>query len=136
MTPRWPIICLLLLISIVQACNVGGCNVVPQVNVVERISLVQYPELHLAHQSVTLDRGGVAGLIVVSLGNGQYIAYDRCSTVDPHKGCAVEVDGLVATDPCSGATYILTNGSPSKIAECPLKPYHATRSGETILITN
>lgn len=119
-----------------NACSAGACNVVADVQVTERISLTQYPQLRLAQQSVAIDYGGVAGLIVVSLGNNQYIAYDRCSTVDPHQRCAVEVDGLVATDPCSGATYILTNGSPSHLAECPLKPYRATLSGETILISN
>lgn len=129
-------LCCLLLISGLQGCNTGVCNVIPDVNVVERISLVQYPQLRLAQQSVAINYGGVAGLIVVSLGNNQYIAYDRCSTVNPQKRCAVEVDGLVATDPCSGATFILTNGSPSKLAECPLKPYRATLSGETVVITN
>lgn len=122
--------------GIFHACSVGACNVVPDIQVTERISLIQYPQLRLAQQSVTMDYGGVAGLIVVSLGNNQYIAYDRCSTVEPQKRCAVEVDGLVATDPCSGATFILTNGSPSHLAECPLKPYRATLSGESILITN
>lgn len=119
-----------------QACRKSSCNVVPDVLVMERISLVQYPQLRLAQQAVAIDYGGVAGLIVVSLGGDQYVAFDRCSTVDPQKKCAVQVDGLVATDPCSGANYILTNGSPSNLAECPLKPYRAFRNGETIEIRN
>ena len=131
------IICALAMSGTFNACSAGACNVVPDIQVTERISLIQYPQLRVAQQSVAIEYGGVAGLIVVSLGNNQYIAYDRSSTVEPHKRCAVEVDGLVtATDPCSGATFILTNGSPSHLAECPLKPYRATLSGETILITN
>lgn len=118
-------------------CDAGACNVIPDLRGMrEHVSLVQYPELRLPGQSVAIDRGGVAGLIIYHAGNNQYIAYDRCSTVNPEQRCAVEVEGLIATDPCSGATYILTNGSPSNIAECPLKPYRASLVGETIIITN
>ena len=127
---------LLTLLALFSACSKSSCNVVPDVLVMERISLVQYPQVRLAQQAVAIEQGGFAGLIVVSLGNDQYIAFDRCSTVEPQKKCAVVVNGLVATDPCSGATYILTNGSPSNLAECPLKPYRAFRNGETIEIRN
>lgn len=121
-----------------QSCKKGGCNVIPHTSVMESISLVQYPELRLAHQAVAINRGGVSGLIIMNLGNDQYAVYDRCSTVNPEKQCAVELmdNGLVAKDPCSGATYILTNGSPSIIAECPLKPYRAYKNGELIIVSN
>lgn len=117
-------------------CSKNSCNVVPDVFVMERVSLVQYPQLRLPQQAVAIQEGGVAGLVIVSLGNDQYVAFDRNSTVDPHKGCAIEVNGLIGKDPCSGATYILTNGSPADLAECPLKPYRAVRNGETIEIRN
>lgn len=126
----------LIALAITAACSKSSCNVVPDVFVMERISLVQYPQLRLPQQPVAINQGGVAGLIVMNVGNDQYVAFDRCSTVDPHKQCAVEVNGLVAKDPCSGATFILTNGSPSNIAECPLKPYRAFRNGETVEIRN
>lgn len=132
---------MIILLSMVlnfQACKKGGCNIIPHVAVTETISLVQYPELRIVHQAVAINRGGTAGLIIINLGNDQYAAYDRCSTVEPDKRCAVEImdNGLVAKDPCSGATYILTNGSPSNIAECPLKPYRAYKNGELIIVTN
>lgn len=99
--------------------------------------MVQYSQLHLPNGVAVTDRGGVAGLIIVNTGSG-YVAYDRASTVSPEKRCAVEVDGsgMVAKDPCSGARYLLINGSPAEIAECPLKPYRARRNGETIIVTN
>lgn len=133
--------CILLILAAgasVSSCKKGGCNVIPDVVVMERISLVEYPELRIDHHAVTIDRGGVVGLVVMRLSENRYVAYDRCSTVEPHKRCSVNVEdnGLIATDPCSKATYILTNGSPSAIAECPLKPYRAIRNGETIRITN
>lgn len=119
------------------SCKKGGCNVVQNIPVMEQISMVQYAQLHTPGGYAVTDRGGVAGLIVVNTGQG-FIAYDRSSTVDPEKRCAVEVEegGIVAKDPCSGARYLLVNGSPAELAECPLKPYHARRSGETIIVSN
>ncbi len=118
--------CLLL-----SACKKGGCNVVPYVPV-NRVpfSPVQYPALAATYGTVTLP-GGVAGILVVNTPNG-FFAYDRCSTVSPEKQCAVDVSAenpLVAVDPCSGAEYVLLNGSPSKIAECPLRPYTIQQVG-------
>lgn|SRR5690606_5004892 len=120
------------------ACKKGGCNVVGYVPFQMTISLVQYNELRLPMQPVVLERGGVAGLIVMQVNDGQYVAFDRCSTVHPEKQCAVELDGNrpVAVDPCSGATYILTNGSPSAIAECPLRPYYVKRNDGVLIVSN
>ncbi len=119
------------------ACKKGGCNVVRDILVNRSFFLGEYPELRVQGGIVVSDDGGVAGLIVLNTGNG-YVAYDRCSTVNPHLGCAVEVEdgGIVARDPCSGARYLLINGSPAEIAECPLKPYRAHRNGETIFVSN
>ena len=122
---------LLLVMLLPSACKKGGCNVIPYIPV-NRIpfSVAQYPKLAGANGSITLD-GGVAGVIVYNTGNG-FVAYDRCSTVDPERRCAVEVSSdnpLVAVDPCSKAEFILLNGSPSKLAECPLKPYYVESVG-------
>ena len=128
---------LLFLLVLPMACKKGGCNVIDNVPFTEQVSMVQYSQLYLPGGVAQTNRGGVAGLIVVNTGNG-YIAFDRASTVDPAKRCAVEVEesGLVAKDPCSGARYLLVNGSPAEIAECPLKPYNAVRRGETIIVTH
>lgn len=129
------IACLLL-----SGCKKGGCNVVDYRPFQATVSLVEFNELRLLMQPVALDvkRGGVAGLIVMQVSDGQYVAFDRCSTVNPEKRCAVELkdDGPVAVDPCSGATYILTNGSPSAIAECPLRSYYVRRDGDILIVSN
>ncbi len=119
------------------SCKKGGCNVIQHIPVLEQVSMVQYPLLHTPGGYAVIDRGGVAGLIVVNTGQG-FVAYDRCSTVAPEKRCAVEVEegGIVAKDPCSGARYLLVNGSPAELAECPLKPYYARRNGETVIVSN
>lgn len=123
-----------------MACKKGGCNVVPYRPFNTPVSLVEFSELRLPMQPVVLgaERGGVAGLIVMQISNGNYVAYDRCSTVNPERMCAVELtdSGPVAADPCSGATYILTNGSPASIAECPLRPYHARLQQDILIISN
>ncbi|GGC23019.1 hypothetical protein GCM10011386_13630 [Parapedobacter defluvii] len=119
------------------ACKKGGCNVIESIPVLEQVSMVQYSQLYIPNGVAVTERGGVAGLIIVNTGNG-YIAFDRCSTVNPEKRCAVVVEesGVVAKDPCSGARYLLVNGSPAELAECPLKRYRARRSGETIIVSN
>lgn len=127
----------LLLCCLHMACGKNDCAKVPSVNVMERISLVAYPELLIPGQSVVLQQGGVAGLIVYNTGNG-YIAYDRMSTAEYKETCAVNVEqgSPIAKDPCSGATYILSNGSPAAVATCPLRAYRAVKSGETIVVSN
>ncbi|MFB2119268.1 hypothetical protein [Parapedobacter sp. 2B3] len=123
-------IALSIILVLPAACRKGGCNVVPYVPVNRvQFSTAQYPALAGANGSITLS-GGVAGIIVYNTGNG-FVAYDRCSTVDPDKRCAVEVGSnpLVAIDPCSKAEFILLNGSPAKLAECPLRPYAIQQVG-------
>ncbi len=123
-----------------SGCKKGGCNVVDYIPFQKTISLVAFNELHLLMQPVALgaEYGGVAGLIVMQVSEGEYVAFDRCSTVNPGKRCAVELEGEgpVAVDPCSGAKFILTNGSPSAIAECPLRPYYVRRNGEILIVSN
>src|SRR5690606_11091844 len=127
----------LLLMFLPLACKKGGCNVIEQVPVMEQVSMVQYSALYLPNGVAEINRGGVAGLIIVNTGRG-YVACDRCITVNPEERCAVVVGdyGVVARDPCLGARYVVVTGSPAEIAECPLKPYQARREGETIIVTN
>jgi hypothetical protein len=132
-----PAVLILSILWIVSGCGKNDCALVPSVNVLERISLVEHPQLLIPGQSAVLNRGGVAGLIVYNTGKG-YIAYDRMSTAEQSSNCAVEVEAgsPIAKDPCSGATYILSNGSPAAVASCPLRAYRAVKSGETIVVSN
>lgn len=133
--------CLLFFIVFVlpTACKKGGCNVIPYVPFSTTISLVEFSALRLPMQPVIVERGVASGLIVMQISENEYVAYDRRSTVNPEtSGCAVELaeSGPVAVDPCSGAKYILTNGSPSEIAECPLRPYYVRRQQDILTISN
>ncbi len=134
----WYMVCFLAFL-LPTGCKKGGCNVIQDVAVNRSFLFGEYPQLRVQGGYAVVDNGGVAGLIVLNTGNG-YVAYDRCSTVEPHRGCAVEVEGsgLVAKDPCSGARYLLINGSPAEIAECPLKPYRASlqSGGNAVVVSN
>ncbi|RZK83128.1 MAG: hypothetical protein EOO92_00360 [Pedobacter sp.] len=82
---------------------------------------------------------GVAGIVIYRTTGGAYVAYDRCSTVNPEKGCAVELDdpSFTVTDPCSGAKYLLEDGSPAKApAKTSLRRYNTVISGNSLQVTN
>ena len=81
---------------------------------------------------------GVAGLLIVSTAFG-YKAYDRCSSVNPAAMCKITPDegSITATDPCSGAKFLLTDGSPAKApAVRNLKAYAITQGDQELHITN
>lgn len=89
--------------------------------------------------AVALTGYGVAGLVIYRTTNGGYVAYDRCSTVNPEKQCAVVLDDptFTVTDPCSGAKFLLEDGTPVKApAELSLKRYNVFISGNTLQVTN
>jgi nitrite reductase/ring-hydroxylating ferredoxin subunit len=84
--------------------------------------------------------GGVAGIIVYHRADGAYVAYDRCSSYQPEKKCAITIDSgdLTATDPCSGSKFSLYDGTPVKSpATQSLKAYSViVDAGYTITIQN
>ncbi len=88
---------------------------------------------------VVLSNFGYAGLIIYRRPDGGYVAFDRCSSVNPQQKCRVDIDDLniTATDPCSGAKFLLSDGSPAKApAQRPLKQYQVTVSSTNISVTN
>lgn len=82
---------------------------------------------------------GVAGLIIYKKPNNEYVAFDRCSSVNPLQQCAVVPDdpNLTATDPCSGAKFSMYDGSPVKApATRGLKEYSVIITNFTLAVTN
>jgi nitrite reductase/ring-hydroxylating ferredoxin subunit len=83
--------------------------------------------------------GGVSGIIVYRESDGSYAAYDRCSSYQPEKRCAVTIDNpsLTATDACSGAKFSLSDGSPVKApATRSLKAYVASVTNNELYVYN
>lgn len=95
--------------------------------------------LSSAGGAVTINGYGIAGLIIYRAADNSYVAFDRCSTVNPEKKNAVVLDDptLTATDPVSGAKYLLNDGSPAKApAKTSLKRYNVIVTSSTLQVTN
>ncbi|RZK42212.1 MAG: hypothetical protein EOO90_08175 [Pedobacter sp.] len=95
--------------------------------------------LSTAGGAVSLSNHGIAGIIIYRRADNAYVAYDRCSTVNPDQKNAILLDdpNLTATDPVSGAKYSLYDGSPVKApAKTSLKRYNVTIAGNTLQVTN
>lgn len=123
------------------SCNKDSIDRIPEAYVNFRITL---QEFNIKNQNGVLlvnkqENAGVAGLIIYHRADGAYVAYDRCSSVNPQQRCAVVPDdpNLTATDPCSGAKFSLFDGSPVKApAQRPLKEYHVIISNFEIMVVN
>ena len=133
----WVFLCILIL---------SGCgkavNLVPDVPVNLNIPLADPRILNLSSSGhgVVINGYGVSGLILYRTIANKYVAYDRCSTVNPEGRCAINLDdsGFTATDPCSGAKFLLEDGSPAKApATVALKEYFVNiTGGNTLQVTN
>ncbi|MEE1947206.1 hypothetical protein VRU48_18915 [Pedobacter sp. KR3-3] len=89
--------------------------------------------------AVTINGYGVAGIVIYRRPDNAYVAYDRCSTVNPEKKNAVVLDDpvITVTDPASGAKYSLYDGSPVKApAKTSLKRYNVAIAGNNLQVTN
>jgi nitrite reductase/ring-hydroxylating ferredoxin subunit len=120
----------------------GGCGKesenIPNVFVQYSVTVQEF-NIKAVNRVLLVSGHGVKGLMIVATGSG-YIAFDRCSSVNPQSGCAVEPDdnGITATDPCTGAKYLLTDGTPQKApAVRSLKMYTTSfRGGQVINVSN
>jgi len=95
--------------------------------------------LNVPGGAVLINGYGVAGLILYREADGTYACYDRCSTVNPQKLCAVNLNpgDFTVTDPCSGGEWDLIDGGPIKApATISLKQYSITVSNFEIYVSN
>lgn len=89
--------------------------------------------------AVVINGYGIAGLVLYRRTDNGYVAFDRCSSVNPEQKCAVNLDDptLTVTDPCSGAKFLLEDGTPVKApAVRGLKQYSVAISGQNLQVTN
>ena len=131
---------LFILISLLS-CSKDNADRIPEVFVSYKITLQEFNIkstnglLIVNNQANT----GVAGLIIYKRADATFVAYDRCSSVNPQKKCAVVPDdpNLTATDPCSGAKFSLFDGSPVKApAQRSLKQYRVIITNFDLMVVN
>ncbi|CAM4329771.1 hypothetical protein SAMN06265348_11035 [Pedobacter westerhofensis] len=130
----------IVLVLILSGCG-KATNVVPDVAVNLNLPLTDPRLINLSSsgRAVIINGYGVSGLVLYRTILNGYVAYDRCSTVNPENRCAVVLDegAFTVTDPCSGAKFLLEDGSPAKApATLSLKQYTVRVSGITLQVTN
>ncbi|OOQ60719.1 Rieske (2Fe-2S) protein [Mucilaginibacter pedocola] len=116
-------------------------GVVPSVPVNFRASRTdpRFTALNSVGGSVVISGYGVAGLLLYKQADGTISCYDRCSSYQPEKLCAITPDetGFTATDPCSGAKFSLSDGSPVKApATKYLRSYLVNTTQFEIFVSN
>lgn len=121
------------------SCGKTG-DVVPNVAVNLRIPITdpRIATLNAQGGAVLISGAGVAGIVLYRGANG-YMAYDRCSSYQPEKLCAVTLDdtGFTVTDPCSGSKFSLADGGPVKApATRSLKAYTVNATQFEIIVYN
>lgn len=132
---------ILLILIAVLSCNKDNLDRIPDAYVNYQITL---QEFNIKNNNGVLivnkrEDTGVAGLIIFRRPDNVYVAYDRCSSVNPEQRCAIVPDdpNLTATDPCSGAKFSLFDGSPVKApAKRPLKEYQVIITNFTLTVRN
>jgi len=125
---------ILFVLLMATGCGKDG-GYIPDVPVNYSVTLQEFSIKQKDNVMLVADRG-VGGLIIVRISSNYYVAFDRCSTVNPEKICKVvpDVSEFTATDPCSGAKFSLLDGSPQKApAEKSLKAYNISLQGNTLL---
>src|SRR6187549_1866262 len=100
------LLALLVVCMVLLSCSKDQDGRIPEVPVNFRAPLndPRLARLNSGGGVVVITGHGVAGLIICRRPDNAYVAFDRCSSVNPEQNCAVSPDdpGLTATDPCSG----------------------------------
>ena len=104
------------------------------------MSFSQYSQLKFAGNSIYEANYGNAGIIVTSLGNNQYFAWDASDPNHIPSNCSAVIGtGLEGTCGCGdGNKYSFVNGQPLENASlvCGLKNYRVEQNGDNLLISN
>ncbi|ADX68212.1 hypothetical protein [Weeksella virosa] len=128
--------------SIFSSCESDTHNdCVPRVNVSLTLNtnLPEYSVLNSPGRWIYVggEGAGTRGLIIVSIGNDRYKAWDRNAPhLCPDVNTTLEVvDGIKIVCPKDGAEWNINTGQPIKIANRPPMEYNAFRSGNTLVVT-
>ncbi len=123
------------------SCNKDNEALIPDVPVNFKAPLTdpRLSSLNSIGGAVAITGYGVAGIIIYRRPDNAYVAFDRCSSVNPEKKCAVSIDdpSLTVTDGCSGSKFSLYDGTPVKApAKHSLKQYQVIVTSFEISVVN
>ena len=134
--------CALVVSSIFTSCETDTHNdCVPRVNVslVLNTNLPEYSVLNSPGRWIYVGGEGAStrGLIIVSIGNDRYKAWDRNAPhLCPDVNTTLEVvDGIKLVCPKDGAEWNINTGQPIKVANRPPMEYTIYRAGNTLVVT-
>ncbi|WP_207424059.1 hypothetical protein [Desertivirga brevis] len=129
----WGFIAIVLGSAIFLSCGKDSLGI-PDVPVNYRVSVQEF-NIKNKNGILVVNGHGVAGLIITK-NSGAYLAFDRCSTVNPEARCAVIPDesGLTAVDTCSNGVFSLYDGAPMKApAKKNLRQYSVYVTGGSLI---
>ena len=127
-----------LIVLTLLSCGKDNSSRIPEVFVNYQVTIQEFDIKKNADGIMLVNGHGVAGLMIIKTPSNNYIAFDRCSSVEPEKRCVVVPESsFTATDPCSGAKYSLLDGSPAKApATRGLKQYQVNLTNFQIMVSN
>jgi nitrite reductase/ring-hydroxylating ferredoxin subunit len=134
----------IIFVILLFGCKKEKKHPVPDIPVYETINIydAEYNNLLNPYGIVTIKNSGFEGngIIVVNLGNNEFMAYDATCTYEVKKDCKVSPDPnsmTIVKCNCCGTKYEVTYGSVSEgIAGYPLKNYKTSFDGEYLRIYN
>ena len=100
------------------------------VNIEIDLSLAEYSDLNAIGNSIMIDEGGNAGLIIYRLTTNEYKAYDRNCSYEPSLACSFidSISSTVAYCGCCSSAFLIdqdgTAANPPAIL--PLKMYNSS----------
>ena len=107
-----------------------------QVNWMIDLTLPLYSNLNFATNKATNFSQGVRGVVVFSLGNNNFVAFEMACPNQELSSCStMTIEGLNAICPCDEAEYSLFTGQ-SEGKQYPLKQYRVEVNGNTLLVYN
>lgn len=122
--------------------RINNCNYLLNVgvNFSLNLNLPEYSQLLISLNTVYVPNQGNAGVYVINTGNGNFRAWDAADPSHIPSACSLmQRDGIAVTCGCEDAnTYEIITGAStnSEPLPCRLQEYRATRSGNTITVSN
>lgn len=116
-------------------------NPIPYVFVYEELNLndLRYQALQQPNGFIYLDDVGYRGVIIHSMGNGSYKAFDRACPYHPQEECAqvsMHSSGFYMEDICCGSTFNLSGIPTGGPADAPLRQYNAFVNNNYLVISS